>query len=140
MRSILIMVLFGVFICFTCSQVQAGSKNENLAVGSAKAWLSLIDGGQYSESWTEASTYFKGAITQTKWEAALMGVRKPLGRLISRKVVSTKETSELPGAPDGKYVVIICKSSFENKKKATETITFMFETNRSWKAAGYYIK
>jgi hypothetical protein len=31
-------------------------------------------------------------------------------------------------------------TSFENKKSAVETVTFMREKDGTWKAAGYYIK
>jgi ribosomal protein S17E len=31
-------------------------------------------------------------------------------------------------------------TSFENKKSAVETVTFMQEKDGKWKAAGYYIK
>lgn len=68
------------------------------------------------------------------------GFRKPLGKLVSRKIVKTQESSSLPGAPDGKYVVMSFKTAFKKKKSAIETVTFMVDSDGKWRAAGYYIK
>jgi hypothetical protein len=70
----------------------------------------------------------------------MVAFRKPLGKLISRKITKTKESSTLPGAPDGRYVVMSFKTAFEQKKSAIETVTFMLDSDGKWKAAGYFIK
>jgi serine/threonine protein kinase/tetratricopeptide (TPR) repeat protein len=113
---------------------------EKTAVAAAQKWLEAIDGGHYAESWTDASDYFRSAITQDKWASGLEAVRKPLGSLISRDVKSAQLMTELPGAPDGQYVVMQFETSFANKKTAIETVTFMREKDGQWKAAGYFIK
>jgi hypothetical protein len=48
--------------------------------------------------------------------------------------------TEMPGAPDGKYVVMQFDTSFEAKKTTIETVTFKLEKDGQWKSAGYYIK
>jgi len=113
---------------------------EAAAVASAKQWLSLVDSGHYSQSWKEAAAYFRGAVTQEQWKQMLEGVRSPMGRLISRKVKQTVFTKELPGAPDGEYVVILFETSFENKRSAIETVTPMKDPDSRWRVSGYYIK
>jgi hypothetical protein len=60
--------------------------------------------------------------------------------LISRKLKSKKYTTSLPGAPDGKYVVIQYETSFEHKKSAIETVTPMLDKDGKWRVSGYYIK
>jgi len=102
--------------------------------------LSLIDGGHYSESWNEASAIVQGAVTETAWENLMTTFRKPLGNLISRKLKSAQPMTEMPGAPDGQYVVMQFDTSFEAKKTAIETVTFKMEKDGQWKSAGYYIK
>ena len=52
-------------------------------------------------------------------------VRDPFGALKSRQFLGAKYATELPGAPDGEYVVIQYQASYENKKNAVETITPM---------------
>ena len=61
---------------------------ENKAVASAEAWLDLVDGGKYADSWKQASEYFKNAVKLAQWEQSLVAVRKPLGKIISRKLSS----------------------------------------------------
>jgi hypothetical protein len=114
--------------------------NEVTATKSAQAWLALVDQGRYPESWDSAAKLFQGALTREKWKEALGGARMPLGKLISRSVKSAESRTTLPGAPDGKYVVIQFNASFENKKEAVETVTPMQESDGTWKVAGYFIK
>ena len=110
------------------------------ALGSAQSWLALVDTQQYPESHAAAASYFKGALTAEKWHDTIKGVREPLGKVVSRKVRKTKAAASLPGAPDGKYLVIIYDTSFEKKEKAQETVTPMLDADGTWRVAGYYIK
>ncbi len=66
-------------------------------------------------------------------------VRSPIGELRSRTLVGAQYTQALPGAPDGRYVVIQYDAVFPHKKAAIETVTPMYEDG-VWKVAGYYIK
>jgi predicted SnoaL-like aldol condensation-catalyzing enzyme len=94
----------------------------------------------YAESWTEAATYFKGAVTQEGWMQSMKSVRQPLGKNKSRNLLSSKYTRTLPGAPDGEYVVIQYQTSFEKKQPAVETLTPMLDKDGKWRVAGYYIR
>jgi serine/threonine protein kinase len=120
----------------------AADVNDNTGVTDAAAqkWLALIDAGNYSETWKEASAIFRGAVTEPGWENSMNTFRQPLGDLVSRKLKSAQHMTELPGAPDGQYVVMQFETSFANKKSAIETVTFMLEKDGQWKSAGYFIK
>jgi len=113
---------------------------ENEAVTAAEGWLALVDAGKYGESWKAASGFFKIAVQQGQWEQSLKAVRNPLGKLVSRKLLSKTYMTSLPGAPDGEYLVIQFETSFQNKKSAIETITPMKEKDGKWRVSGYYIK
>jgi len=113
---------------------------ENEAVTAAEGWLALVDAGKYGESWKAASGFFKIAVPQGQWEQSLKAVRSPLGKLVSRKLLSKTYMTSLPGAPDGEYLVIQFETSFQNKKSAIETITPMKEKDGKWRVSGYYIK
>ena len=115
-------------------------KKEKGPIGAADKWLALVDSGNYAESWTEAAGYFKNIVTQETWVRSLSGVRKPLGKLISRKAKVSQYVTSLPGAPDGEYMVIQFETSFENKRSATETVTPVHEKDGKWRVDGYYIK
>jgi len=133
---ILLLLLFGI----SHQAVLASQDKERTSEAVAKAWLLLVDEGKYSESWNETATYFKGAVTMDSWMKSMQSFRQPLGKVKSRKLMSKKYTKTLPGAPDGEYVVIQYRSSFENMKSALETITPMLDKDGKWKVSGYYIK
>lgn len=110
------------------------------AVEAATGWLALVDHGQYAESWEQAASFFKSAVTKPQWEQTIGGVRPPLGQVSSRIVSSAEYTKSLPGAPDGRYVVIQFTTAFEHKASTLETVTPMQEPDGTWRVAGYYIK
>jgi hypothetical protein len=116
------------------------SQNEKAAVASAEKWLAKVDKGKYADSWQEAAAFFKNAVTKEQWNQSMLSFRKPLGRLVSRKVQSTLYKTTLPGAPDGRYVVITFQTVFENKASAIETVTPMLDKDGAWRVSGYYIK
>ena len=116
------------------------SEKEKAAVTAAEKWLGLIDEGKYGESWKEAAEYFKNAVKLEQWVENMQAIRKPLGKLVSRKVKSTSYQTAMPGAPDGEYVIIQFETSFANKKSAIETVTPMMDKDGQWRASGYFIK
>ncbi len=106
----------------------------------AVMWMNGIDAGKYAQSWKDSSLYFQKSLTEAQWIEALEKVRKPLGVVNSRVPADIKKSQSLPGVPDGEYLVIEFDSSFHLMEKAVETVTFMQETDGSWKAAGYFIR
>jgi len=120
-------------------KAQAGSENVSAAEQAAQSWLQLVDAGKYDESWQQAAEAFRDKISQQAWKQAMEATRKPLGALKSRELISACYTTTLPGAPDGQYVVIQYKTSFENKAEAVETVTPMLEDGQ-WRVSGYFIK
>ena len=136
-----IWVAMVLWVCLDSSLVLADEAAENSkTAAAAQSWLAQIDSGNYAKSWKEASAYFRGALTEKAWADALNAARKPLGKLVSRKLSKAQNAQSLPGARDGNYVVMQFDTSFINKKDAVETVTFMQEKDGKWKAVGYYIK
>jgi hypothetical protein len=115
-------------------------ETEDEAVEVAEKWLELVDAGKYGESWRTAASLFRGAVTESQWQAALEGSRTPLGAIKSRRVKSATFATELPGAPDGEYVVIQFEASFESRASAIETVTPMKDKDGEWRVSGYFIR
>jgi hypothetical protein len=118
----------------------ADEGSEKKAVASADAWLKFVDNGRYAESWETGSELFKAAGEKEQWAKTVEAVRGPLGKVLKRKLKSKQFMTSLPGAPDGKYVVIQYDTSFENKKTAVETVTPMLDKDGKWRVSGYYIR
>lgn len=128
-------------LLLSCAVAMASDTGKEVAaVSAAEDWLAIVDGGDYSKSWKETAEFFRNAVKLEQWEQSMQAVRKPLGKLISRKVQMKIYKTVMPGAPDGEYVVIQFKTSFENKKTAIETITPMMDKGGKWRVSGYFIK
>ena len=138
-RKILVLVLM-VLIFSVVPAFAGNSEKEKAAVVSAGNWLGMVDSEKYSESWKEAAELFRDAIKEEQWRQSLRVVRKPLGKLVKRKIKTKTYRTSLPGAPDGEYVVIQFETSFEHKKSAIETVTPMMDKDGRWRVSGYYIK
>ncbi len=122
------------------SQAEDHSKDEKAAVKAAEKWLGLIDAAKYADSWDATAEFFQNNMTKEAWDAALKGIIPPLGKMQSRELVSSRYLKRMPGAPDGEYVMIQFKSSFENKAEAIETVTPQKGEDGKWRVCGYFIK
>ena len=134
------LVIVGFVAALFASTARAADTPEDLAQRAAESWLKLTDAGDGGASWEQAAKAFKGAVTKEQWTGAIAGVRPPLGKVVSRKVKSRKYMEKLPGAPDGKYVVIQYETVFENKAMAVETITPMLDPDGIWRVSGYFVR
>ena len=138
-RRIACLIAIG-FIFTGTTALASNSKKETAALFAAKKWLALVDKEEYAESWKEANNYFRHTVQPQLWVESMKALREPFGKLISRTVKTKVYKTDLPEAPDGEYVVIEFKASFENVKAAVETVTTMMGKDGVWRVAGYYIK
>ena len=134
------LMALGVLSVLLAGRASAADKPEDLAQAAAESWLKLTDAGDAGGSWDQAAKLFKEAVTREQWEKALAGARPALGKVVSRKVASRQYTESVPGAPDGKYVVIQYETEFEKKKSAVETITPTADPDGAWRVSGYFIR
>jgi hypothetical protein len=118
----------------------ASHPDEDAVVKTAIEWLELVDTGDYGAGWERAATVLRGAVSKGRFVASLAPVRDPLGSVVSRKLKSTHFATELPGVPDGEYLVIQFDTEFANKRSSVETVTPMLDTDGSWRVSGYYIR
>jgi len=109
-------------------------------VAAAQSWLALVDAAKYDESWRAAAAQFQRGVSEDQWPTLASKALTPLGKLRTRHLHSTTYQTSLPGAPDGKYVVIRFDASFENKARALETVTPSQGQDGAWKVAGYFVK
>lgn len=140
-RAFAILVVLAI-VAIAPNQARAQTQSDNIAQArtAADQWLSLIDRGDYRASWMNAASFFKDRVTMDQWEQQVGAVRGSLGQLTLRKFRSARYTTSLPGAPDGKYVVLQYNSSFAHKKAATEIVTPMMDTDGKWRVSGYYVR
>ena len=97
-----------------------------------------MDGLKYQESWSEASSLLRGAVSQADWEKNLESIRGPLGSVEKRDPDTSEFHETLDGIPDGKYFIFTFKSAFENRSFAYEVRAVAKEPDSSWRVVGYY--
>jgi len=114
---------------------------EEIAVTGAREWLALADSGQYGATWDQAGQLFQGSTPREKWEAGLAAARKSYGNVEQRNLKTVVVTANLPGAPQGKYVVTTFETKFLQAPAATtEVVTSFLESSGQWKVVGYNVK
>jgi hypothetical protein len=110
------------------------------ALQAARDWLVLADAADAGATWATAASLFRSAVPEAQWAHALTAAREPLGALVSRALRDARPAAELPGAPDGEYVVFQFDAAFEHKRTAVETVTPMRDTDGTWRVSGYFIR
>ncbi|MCX8090940.1 MAG: DUF4019 domain-containing protein [Verrucomicrobiae bacterium] len=113
---------------------------EKAAQAPAEEWLALVDAGQYTESWEQMAPHFRKEVGKRKWKTEIQKIRRPLGKLSERKLKAAEYSRELPGAPEGEYVVLRYDTSFEHRAAAEETVTLVLGQDLIWRVAGYAVK
>ncbi len=106
----------------------------------ALAWLAMADAGDAPGTWVAAASLFRNAVAEDQWARSLTAARSPLGAVVSRVLREGRAATELPGAPDGEYVVFQFDTQFEHKRSAVETVTPMRDVDGSWRVSGYFIR
>jgi hypothetical protein len=119
---------------------RADAESIEQASTAARAWLGLLDGQEFDESWRMAGKLLKAAVAQEEWTAKLSVTLGPLGKKTSRGMRSSEYSTTMPGAPDGEYVLILFDTSFENKNSAVETVVMKKESDGLWRVSGYFIR
>ncbi len=133
------LLAFGLAIAVKAGNGAAPTR-EVAAQAVAEEWLAQVDAGKYAESWEKMSAGFKKAVSKRKWNSTISALRKPLGKVLSRKLLSAEYTKDLPGAPEGEYVVLKFETSFEHKSAAVEAVTPILEQDLLWRVSIYSVK
>ncbi len=136
-RSLVLATFFS--FLFIHQAVAADSKTIG-AVMASEDFLLLVDTSQYAQSWDATSNFFKSQVPKEIWVKQLSSLSPAFGKVTNRQIVKAQQMTQLPGAPDGQYVVLQYDTTFENKRKAIETITPMLDKDGKWRVTGYYIK
>ena len=139
-KRISIVFLLSTALLIYATTMNAEQTKDQIAIQEAESWLAIVDSEEYAHSWDNAATYFKNDVAKDQWIGSMNAYRKPLGKMIERKLNSNQYVTSLPGAPDGEYVVIQFSTVFENKKESIETITPMLDADGMWRVSGYFMK
>jgi DNA-binding CsgD family transcriptional regulator len=101
----------------------------------ARRFLTLIDQGNWDESYALTTSTFQRQNTSKVWAGVSEQVRPPLGALVSRTMISHED---VPTPPHGHQVVKF-RTNFANKPNVIEKVS-LERAGNDWRVAGIYIE
>ncbi len=100
----------------------------------AQRFLQLIDQGRWADSYHLTTTSFRQLNTEQVWAATSEKVRTPLGKTVSRTLLSQ---DDIPAPPAG-YRMVRFNTRFGTSAAIVETVTLEREKGE-WRVAGIYV-
>jgi len=110
------------------------SKTDPALVAVVESWLALMDHGDYARSWEAAAPYFQRATAQEEWISRGEKIRRPLGKVLSRKLTVARFSAL------GTRLEMRFATAFDGLLAATETVTFAKQAGGEWQPIGYLIR
>ncbi|MEO7813929.1 MAG: DUF4019 domain-containing protein [Sphingomicrobium sp.] len=104
-------------------------------IRSARDWLMLGDQGRWKDGWSATASSFRQLNTAERWAEAAERVRVPLGKVLSRTLLSQES---VPAPPAGVEVVKF-RTNFANKANVVETVSLAREES-AWRVVGIYVE
>jgi hypothetical protein len=120
----------------TWAQTQANTA----AQLAAEHWLALVDAGKYGESWDEAAPILKNSNGRKDWMAYLKEKREHLGKVASRKLLKADPLKNVPGMPQGQFLGMQYRTSFEKLKSAVEVVVPVLDKDGQWRVSEYIVQ
>ena len=105
----------------------------------AQRWLVLFDANKFDDCWNALAPVAKAQIGKSDFDGSLAAVREHYGAVKARRPSKVTLTHNIPGAPDGDYVVLQYDTDFANGSHGVETVVPM-RTTDGWKVSGYFVR
>lgn len=105
----------------------------------ANDYVNGLDKEQYAQSWSKGDQVFQNMISKEEWTQALEMSRKPLGKLISRKIKDQRPATDPQGLPKGSYMVVEYDTSFEKAPSSGELLTLRRGNDGTWRVLTYQV-
>ncbi|MBA3237820.1 MAG: DUF4019 domain-containing protein [Parachlamydiaceae bacterium] len=110
------------------------SVDDSLTAG--RAWLKLLDQGNYGGSWETATKFIQYTLSREEWIQSMDILRKPLGSMTDRTLVDMRVAMDPPNAPQGEYMILVFDTKFSSGNTAKELLT-MQEHEGVWRLYTY---
>ena len=108
------------------------------AESSARAFIAMIDRGQYDETWDLAGSALRGQSSRFAWASTLRLARSAFSAPPTREIDGFGFTTRIdPGVPAGEYVLVQFKE-VAGQVTTTEKVVMQKE-QASWRIIGYFI-
>ena len=116
-------------------ETEAGTRSEAAAAASAaEAFLVMIDESRWADSYAATGAQFRKANTLTVWTDVSKRVRAPLGKVLTRNLV----TNEYVPAPPQGYQLVKFASTYADGTNQIESVSLEWEDG-AWRVVGIVI-
>ena len=129
--------IFGLIFALVAACTSDEIDTDNSPQLAAEAFLSLVDQGNYQESWTEASTWLRNKVDANEWAEHAGSYRQPLGIVDYRTFSSIEYHDSLDEMPAGDYAFVFFDSTLANKGSAGEMVGLVLDDDSMWRVIGY---
>lgn len=102
--------------------------------------INLIDQEQYRSAWSDMGPLFKELIPQDVFIAGMVGIRKPLSYVRSRRVTGYDDFTDLPGNLTGNFYRITYRTEFHKGGIKQESLVLMNAKLDRWRVISYSVK
>ena len=127
---------------FLVLAIPAGAEpisKEQLREG-ADNYLELLDQGRYAEAWQAMSPIYRAIEPQAQWHNRQQAIRDAYGALEFRDLVRVEFRDHYTLSPDGQYIIVQFKTSFQNKTATRETVVIDCSTSTECSIREYIIR
>ncbi len=146
-RFLLPLLALALLLLFASGPVRAATPDEQDAINAAEQWLVPVDAGKAADAWAMASASFKSTVGREVWRSGLADLRKPFGRVESRKAGNLAHLGDAPADKDrprgstvGSRITILFETHFAGDKTVAEEVMLEREKDGVWRVAGYFIR
>jgi len=113
-------------------EIEPRLKTKPAFLREVESWLVLMDAGDYALTWDTAAKVFQKAVTREEWTNRAQEVRKPLGKVLSRRLSLAHSL--------GSRFTLKFHTAFVGLKAAVETVVFLRENDGQWRARSYLLR
>jgi hypothetical protein len=85
-------------------------------------YLELLDQGRFAEAWQVMSPIFQALEPRVQWHNRQQAIRAAYGALEFREFFLMEYRDHYLLSPDGEYIIVQFKTSFQHKATTTETV------------------
>jgi len=111
-----------ILLISTAIPAVAALLSQTRAENQARGFLQQLDQGQSDESWQAMSAHFQAITDQARWKIRQQVIRASYGPLLSRDFKNVSYRTSFSLSPDGEYVIVQFRSSYQNKAESIETV------------------
>ena len=108
-------------------------------IRTAQLWLYVLDGGNYTQSWSNADEAMRTGESEADWQTTVEATRRRHGTVQSRRLRQVTDENSLQGKPAGAYRIMQFDTVF-SRDAAVENVTLRQGLDGQWRTAGYFLR